>query len=1588
MLDPNSHVVDYVDDYLHDVLSPANAAVVEQHCRHCSECQAALAAARKRAAAFETLAASEAPERLIRDTLEVVATHERQRQHRRRWSIAGLTLTAAAAVALLAVAHVHYLRMAPTPYDLLIAGQNRWLAGTQGSLRVRLIDHSSGLALAQVPVDIDLHSSKTDQLVHLVSFTTNAQGSGEPRFRLPDWQDEECELRVTAHPAGGNEVIRRPVKLQRSWKLMLSSDKPVYQPGQEIHVRSLALRQSDLKPIAGQEAIFAITDPKGNLVFKHKEATSAYGISAIDYLLADEVIEGPYSIECRIGDSTSKLIVDVKKYVLPKFKIDVELDQPYYTPGQTVHGKVRVDYFFGKPVADAMVEVEARTTDVTSQVERRVSTRTDAGGAAAFELMLPQTLVGRPQNSGDARVAFQVSVTDSAGQKQSRTVSRTVTTQPLRVEVIPEAGTLVRDLPNTIYLYAAYADGRPARIDLVISGLRGWNQSRTLHTNSLGVASFQITETMRTVDFIVEGKDPQPPHQSCRRHVHLESGTPQGDFLVRADKAVYAGGDTMHLTALGGGQEPIFVDIIKDDQTFLTETINLTDGRGEYPIDLPPDLFGAVELCAYRFGAEGLPVRKTRTLYIHQARQLNIRATLDQPEYRPGHHARLQVALTDSQGTPTPGAVSLAAVDEAVFSVLEQAPGMERAFFTLEQQLLKPVYTIYPWSPDQPAGLPAAEQNQFEQAIFARTARCEFGSPGANVKQPIQEGRKGGSPLTLVGTSFPDKKQQVEATRMAGLKSVREWWIVLGVAAAVGIYITMWLVLPAAWMVLLHLGGLAVFIVMNLPAARMSAPFSKVSSAVGEANPVAEGAWRGAKQVLRSPERSHVFSPVEATVAGFGEGGNNAPVRVREWFPETLLWRPQVITDEQGRASIDMDLADSITTWRLSASAVTADGRLGAAKLPIRVFQPFFVDLNLPVALTRGDEVTVPVVVYNYLNKTQTVELTFAEAGWYERLDEAVKRIDLAAGEVRAAAYRLRAKQVGNHQLEVTARGTGVADAVKRSIEVVPGGRPVELVFNGSLTRPAELRLTVPETAIEGSPRAILKLYPSGFSQLVEGLDGIFQMPHGCFEQTSSTTYPNVLALDYLRRTHKSVPEVEAKARQYIHLGYQRLLSFEVSSGGFDWFGRPPANLTLTAYGLMEFQDMAKVHDVDPRLIERTRAWLLQQRQADGSWFSQGMMLHEDPTRGGAAPELARLSATAYVAWAVFGGQPNASDAKLTLDYLLSHAPASITDAHVLALVANALLALEPRGTYSGPYLDRLEEMKRISDDGRLTWWEQPASARTTFYASGHGSQIETTALATLALIHGQRHPDSARRALAWLVAQKGPAGTWYSTQATVLALKALLAGTGSALGGERERRFTLTWDQGPEREVVIPADQAEVMKQVDLSASLTPGPHRLTITEQGEGGTGYQLAFRYHFPGHRAEQRDALGIHLTYDRTGLAVGDTVTATATITNQAGQTVPMVMLDVPIPAGFALLAEDLDQLVKSGAIAKFQVTPRQAIVYLRGLEPGKELVVRYRLRATMPVKVTVPAARVYEYYAPDKQGQTQPLRMTVTPRGGS
>lgn len=1535
----DDHALEYVDAYLHGVLSEEAAERVAAHCESCPVCRAALAEAQTRLEALETLPPVEASEDLLQRSLERV---ERYRVVRSRW-IRGAWIAAAAVVVALAGAHAYYYNLSASPYDLRVLGQSDLLAGADASLRVVVVDSRDGAPQSEVPVEIDLIRSKPRSVFHLASFTTDEYGSGTVRMRVPDWEPGGYRLRVRASTGFlKTESIERDVSIRRSWQLMLTSDKPVYQPGQVIHLRSLALSRPGMKPVAGQEAVFSVIDPKGNVIFRNRDATSRFGICSTDCPLAGEVLEGAYQLRCEVGDTASTITVEVKKYVLPKFKVAVELDQPYYMAGQKIRGTASTRYFFGKPLPNTEVEIEIETNAALSGRMDNVKVKTDSQGKAAFEFTLPNWIGGWQRDSGDGRFWLTATVRDSAGQEQSATVSRLIAQQAIRIEVVAEAGTLVPGLPNNVYLLTSYPDGRPAETRLAITGIY-----REISTNSMGAASVEITPDTRDVRLTIRATD--AAGQTGRSEVTLSPGLSGADFLVRTDKAVYDGGQTIHVLALGGGIEPIFFDVIKDGQTMITDVIAMANGRAEYEIDLPPELFGTLQLCAYRYGREGLPILQTRVIYVKRAGGLKVDVRTDRPEHRPGEQAKLTFAVTDRQGKPVPGALSLAAVDEAVFSVLGPMPGITAVFSSLEQELLKPIYAIYPWSPDFAIQAPAEERDQFQKALFARA-----------------EQRGIGRDYSLQDSSYLTNVQQFEHFRDRRLGQIGLTWVLLGIGGGFTLVLLFFRWLFASLGAAVVLLGTVIFIFV-----------------VGLVMPTLFGGRESARGIVKSADMAPAAATAERRPQPSGIPPSMPPARVREWFPETLLWRPELITDDNGRASLDLNLADSITTWRLSTAAISAQGQLGGAEASIRVFQPFFVDVNLPVALTRGDEVSVPAVVYNYLDKPLSVELRLDDASWFERLDPPVQKVELTAGEVRSIGYRLSVRQAGRHELTVHAKGNGVADAIKRSIEVVPDGRRVEQTVSGTLQQPAEMTWETPTDAIEGSVTAHLKLYPSTFSQLIDGLEAVFQQPYGCFEQTSSTTYPNVLALDYLRRTKKSVPTVEATAKQYIHLGYQRLLSFEVPNGGFDWFGYPPAKLTLTAYGLMEFTDMARVHDVDPRLIDRTTRWLLAQQKPDGSWSPEDRLLHDDPTAAG--KDLRRLSTTAYIAWSAFDGTAvDAGRAMAAADFLKRHEPATIDDPYVLALVANALLAIhsgEPQ--HARPYLERLETMSRRSADNKLVWWEQGGDRRTTFYGSGRSGSIETTALAALAMIEGRFNPATTRGALAWLISQKDAAGMWHSTQATVLALKALLAGTNRPLAEAQTRQIEIEVDGKTFQTISIPADQAEVVQQIDLSAAVASGKHRVAIREPSATGTGFLATLAYHVPGKdRRAASEPLSIELDYDKTTLAVDDQVRVMATVTNRMADPAPMVILDLPIPAGFAVETADFDASRQGGQIAKYQLTPRSVIVYLRALNPGQPLKLSYRLRATMPVKITAPGARAYEYYNPDRQAATDSTALTV------
>ena len=707
-----------------------------------------------------------------------------------------------------------------------------------------------------------------------------------------------------------------------------------------------------------------------------------------------------------------------------------------------------------------------------------------------------------------------------------------------------------------------------------------------------------------------------------------------------------------------------------------------------------------------------------------------------------------------------------------------------------------------------------------------------------------------------------------------------------------------------------------------------------------------------------------------------------AEAHTRSYFPEALYINPEIVTGRDGRASIVIRMADNITTWRMAMLASTTHGALGSGTNSLKVFQDFFVDLDLPVTLTQGDRVSIPVAAYNYSGAAGDVSLQLKPDDWFALVDDvAAKNVAVESGRVGGAQFTVEAKRIGKFKLTLSARlagGVNRADIVVREIEVVPNGRERNLVFNGRLESTVRHDVIFPPTAIPDAGKIFVRLYPGPLSQVIEGMDAILRMPGGCFEQTSSSTYPNVLALDYMKRTKKLTPEVHAKAEGYIANGYQRLLTFEVRGGGFSWFGDPPANKILTSYGLMEFSDMSKVYDVDPKLIQRTQQWLAGQQQADGSWKPDTSFINEGATNRYNSDV---LRITAYIAWSLENTGYQGPSVEKARQYIERQMSAKM-DTYTLAVVANFAADYGKDREFTGRAMRLLLDARTEKDE--QAWW---TSEETGVFARGASASVETTGLAAQALLKWGGASTTASKALGYIASKKDAQGTWGNTQATIMALRAILLSTEKGAADVRGT-VEITLNGKSVETLTLTADNNDLLHQFALPNVDSKGANAVELRFTGKGSLAYQVVGRHFVPWDEKPVNEPLNITVNYDRTRLAQDDIATATATVKNNLNKVANMVMVDLGIPPGFDLLSEDLQSFQektagrKGGRLEKFSLTATQAILYFDSIGAGGTVELRFRLRAKYPIRARTFQSRVYEYYDPEVNSVARPVQLEV------
>lgn len=1613
------------------------------------------------------------------------------------------------------------------PTEIQVFTQPRFTPGTAAHVRAQVRNGDSLDPVANAQVETVLVSER-DQRIPFETAYTDENGFVLVSTDIPgDLEEGDYTLEIRAKGESGNATLSQSQPVSRSFRTMLSSDKPLYQPGQIIHLRALSLNHDSMRPASGRPVYFEIRDPKGNKVFGKRMDTSDFGIASADFQLANQVNEGEYKIVATVGDTTSERTVKVERYTLPKYKISLGTDRAYYEPGEMVELTIDCQYTFGKPVSKGEVKIVAQEYVEQFRTFKTLSGTTDENGRLTFQLPLKEAFVGQPLNKGAAFVRFVAEVTDPANETRTASHEVKVTNSPIQIEVFPESGELVQNVENRVYILTAYPDGTPAKTTVTFSN----DESKTVETSAMGIASVQLTPNSPNLKLTLEARDENGTVSKATKPLRV--GGRNDGILLRTDRAVYRHGQTLNLDVFSATRaRRVFLDVVKNGRSALSKSISLENGSGKLAIDFPADLVGTLQLQAYSILDDGEMVRDTKVIQVNRNDELTVTAQLDKETYKPAEKAIIEFLVSGKDGNPVEAALSLSAVDEAVFALNDMRPGLEEMYFLVQEEILKPRYQLVA----QPQIGPLTDVPTEEPELIEADVIVFSGAEGTNAapditKSPTFEERSNDVrenqsehsdflrglvpwiPTSLAGMMFlglcgftvqrfrqesvipgpspsnPDMVQfrsrirwvfwsflgaiflppsiimlgagigvidsgdvalfflivlaigglaaLIVATILAGKSEVARrhpvmrrslkalpWIFVLTVLSYFVIawatdYSDSWREEKTLFTVLAVLGGL-ILVVSGIPGWwRPEAAKSKVGLGVlmwlgrgvaigfvpitvpvvflfvggfGMAPKAARNAMEGADWVMTADAfamdgEGMPNSPNEGFLEAklsLSEAGEEAP-RVRKFFPETLTWQPQLVTDSGGEATLELDLADSITTWRLSGSAVSSAGQLGSFQEGIRVFQDFFVDIDFPVELTQNDEVAVPIAIFNYLDRPQTIEIDIKQAPWFEFTGdfEGVQTVTVPANSVSNATCQLRALRPGTGKLTVFANGDQLTDAVERPVTVRPDGDRIEVVMNGRLDAgKVSETLTIPEYAIDGGSDLYLKVYPGAFSQVVEGMDSIFRMPHGCFEQTSSTTYPNILTLNYMRETGEVAPDIEMKALNFINIGYQRLISYEVPGGGFDWFGNPPAHIVLSAYGLMEFVDMAKVYEIDPDIITRTRDWLLSKRKNDGTW---------EPPEGGIAEGAINnfqgeqtMRTTAYIAWAIAqaGGEGSLA---ATFDYLKAN-HSKTEDPYTLALCAHVFHAVGEKAA-AKTLLSRLDEIAKTNEEGKFAWWE--ASGESLTFGRGNSFSIETTAIVAQVFLAANHDIGTAHKALSWLIDQKDPNGTWHSTQATVQAMRALLAGAASNGSSVGEDNFELTFRVNDEEagSLTISDENDDVYHLVSLTEQVEEGQNRVEIAVDQEANFAYQIVSVHYEPREieklEPESRELLTIETDYSTTNLTRNDILDVSVTLAYQRPEIAPMTLVDFGIPPGFEIVPESFQALVEKEVIRRFTAHGRQVTLYFDFLPgDGKPTEFSYQLRAKFPVKAQAPGLIAYQYYEPEIRDQSSPVLLTV------
>ncbi len=1266
---------------------------------------------------------------------------------------------------------------------------------------------------------------------------------------------------------------------QGRFKTYGTTDRAVYRPHQTIQFREVVMeRRSDgIKPLVGSRIHVEARDAGGRRIYAALLTSSEFGSVNGHFALPAGAALGEYSLVCSVYKVESSTTDNgasrfrVEEYKKPEFQVTVTPAAERVRLGQPASATVTSRYYFGGPAVNAIVSYRLYRTSYAQsyrfpepfdflyenasqgdydtsyrngEVTAHGTARTDQHGEAKITFPTRAYRVqGRDQDlnyvvEADVRDSSRHTISGSGSVKATRhdvavflnyphgyahsgdhVPVEIVTLNSSDLPVVAQGAAKVFRQPADLKGKESLVFVKPIATDSRGSAILDWTADRAGY--------YRIAFSTRdTVGQEVEG--------STYVWVAGEELS-KGEFLnqgvvLAVEQPYYLEGHTAKLLiATDRPNATVLVTRVADNQILEKRLIHVPGRSVEIPIPLGhrdvPNVFISATMVH-----DGKLFQTSQELLVppvSQLAKLSVRA--DRERYQPGEKARLSLVAMDWRDRPLRTELAVAISDDALSYIQKDYTPDIRVFYYGDRR-------------SQSVGSSGSTDTEFQQA---NVNYQRSGSFKAHVWETpdgmgsLDTGR--GGQWTLAAYRTADYGGGMNDVSVATLNN-DPWNAAHGVKRRV-----------------VRISG--------------SVSGDMISPDYPPSMPKPEG--------LRRLDAFELGKYPRSIRDEEGPAGPSGYPPVRRQFLDTAFWSPAVITDADGRASVEVTWPDNMTRWRAYTVGNSSAAQVGTADTTIATRKDILVRLEAPRYFVERDTMVLSAIVQNGTASDTNVRLSLkldgdcleltgqdpADVGAREGSVET--RVDVPKDGEKRVDWTVRVRHPGSVAIQVMARSDVGSDAVAQRIPVLVHGVERVVATSGVL-RGGDGRATVPialpQARKPGTSEVVVQVNPSLAAVMLDALPYLNDYPYGCIEQTMSRFLPSVLTarilkeagirMEDLRRrmlarkvqagfgrgslhdtnpytvpdgkpgTAPEIPERLNNAvfdtptlNRMIAAGMSRIRDYQHSDGGWGWWKDDTSDTWMTAYVVDGLIHAREAGiRVEPSRLHRAEQFLIARLRADDDLQEMTFLARVLALEPRMRPAIRSTAA----------GRIYSSREKLS--------------AYSKALLALALNGLDEK-VKAGIVLENIENTVKVDEQEATAHWEAKGAAWWDWY----NDPVETNAAVLRAYVAIKPKSRLAAMLVKWLVNRR-EGDNWASTRETALAVYALADYV--RVNRELAPDYTLTFDLGGKlkRSYHVTSDNALLFDNrfVIPDSLLLTGTQTVNISKRGAGACYYSVTSRY----------------------------------------------------------------------------------------------------------------------------------------------